>query len=120
MAVDQAVTTITIEAGADLSALQYRFIELDGTLPSGAGGEAHGVNYGKADASGKAVTLAVAGVVKVEAGAAVTAMDKVQSDATGRAITAASGDHVLGTALTAAAGAGEIIEVLLGSHHILV
>lgn len=51
-------------------------------------------------------------IARVVAGAAVTVLDEVQSDATGRAITQTSGLAV-GKALTAATNAGDIIEVEL-------
>lgn len=57
------------------------------------------------------------GVVKVEAGAAITAGASIEAagDGTGRAITHTSGvgDYIVGQALTAAGAAGDIIEVLL-------
>ncbi len=46
------------------------------------------------------------------AGAAVSVLDEVQSDSTGRAVTRTTG-LALGKALTAAANAGDIIEVEL-------
>jgi hypothetical protein len=113
MATDQITQTVTVIAGADLSALQYRFVEADGTLPAGAGADAMGVNYSKVT-SGRPATVVVAGVAKVVAGAAVAVKDKIQTDANGKAIPATTGDHVLGMALTAAGADGEVIEVLLG------
>lgn len=55
------------------------------------------------------------GKVEVEAGAAITAGDAVQADATGRAITdgAAVSDRILGYAETAAGGAGTFVTVVL-------
>lgn len=54
-------------------------------------------------------------VAKVEAGAAVAKGDSIASDNQGRAITAVSGvnNWTMGTAMDAAAGAGEIIRVLM-------
>jgi hypothetical protein len=49
-------------------------------------------------------------IARVEAGAAVAALAEVESDSVGRAVTLASG-AVQGRALTAAAAAGDIIEV---------
>lgn len=62
---------------------------------------------------GRIASIALLGVVLVEAGAAVTQYAVVQTDATGRAIAAATGDAVVGMALDAAGGAGEWIAVLL-------
>jgi hypothetical protein len=123
MAIEESVVSITVEAGGNLSSDQYKFgtIASDAQvdLTASAGGEAHGVIYNAPSAAGEACQLAIAGRVKVTAGAAVAAGAKVQSDASGLGITAASGDHVLGTALSAASASGDVFEVLLGSHHIL-
>jgi len=115
---------LTFEAGADLSSAQFRFVKLSSgqvVQQDTAGGSCAGVLITPADAQGKAVEVACSDgqIVKIVAGAAVAQDAKVQSDASGRAITAATGDHVQGTALQAASAAGEIIEVLLLSEHIL-
>jgi len=116
------ILTETIEAGADLSAKQFRFVVLNtsGQLVavSSAGADADGVLLNKPDAAGKAAEFAFGGIVKVVAGGSITAGDKVQSDAAGEALTAASGDHVLGKALKDADD-GDLVEVLLVSKHIL-
>lgn len=122
MATQESLTTVTLIAGADLSAKQYLFVELanDGQIdPVGsAGGDAVGVLQNDPDAAGKAATVAISGISKVVCGGTVTVGDKVQSDNAGKALTAASGDHVLGRALATGAS-GEIIPVLLINHHIL-
>lgn len=122
MSAMEQVQSITLEAGADLSAGQFKFVLVasDGQvdLVASAGGDADGVLLNDPDAAGKAATVAYAGRVKVVAGGTVAAGAKVQSDASGDAITAASGDHVLGKCLVGGAD-GELIEVLLGSNHIL-
>ncbi len=122
MALEEAVTSITVEAGADLSSDQYKFVLVaaDGQVDvvAAAGGDADGVLYNKPSAAGRDSTVAIMGVVKVLAGGTVTQGDKVQSGADGRALTAATGDHVLGKALTTGAS-GEVISVLLINHHIL-
>ena len=60
------------------------------------------------------VPVAIAGIVPIVAGAAVSIGDQVAPDADGKARTAASGDSMCGLALTAASGADELISVLLG------
>lgn len=62
---------------------------------------------------GKGGAVQVLGVSFVESGAAITRFDDVTTDASGRAITAATGNRVHGQALKAAAGAGEWVPVLL-------
>ena len=122
MALQEAVVSISLEAAADLSAEQYTFFDVDtsgeAAQQTSAGGRAIGVLLNNPDAQGKAAEIQIAGVAKVTAGATVTAGDNVQSDTTGRAILAASSDHVLGIALTGGA-VNEVIRVLLVSKHIL-
>lgn len=123
MTTTESMVCITVQAGSDLSATPNRFVLVaaDGQvdLVASAGGDADGVLLNKPAAAGRDARVAIAGVVKVEAGGNVTAGDKVQSDNAGKALTAASGDHVLGRALTGGAS-GELISVLLNSsHHIL-
>jgi hypothetical protein len=122
MALESNLTCVTLEAGGDLSAGQLLFVDVaaDGQVDvvASAGADAIGVLQNDPAAAGRAASVAVLGVSKVVAGAAVTAGARVQSDASGRAIAAATGDVVLGRALTAASAAGEVIEVLLLSTHI--
>jgi hypothetical protein len=103
MAVMQSRNTRTIEAGGDLSAGQFHFVTLaaDGQVDvsSTAGGNAIGVLLNAPAAAGRAATVAISGKVMVEAGAAVTAGDALQTNAAGEAITAATGDYTLGYAL---------------------
>lgn len=58
------------------------------------------------------------GIALVEAGAAVTAGVMVGSDATGRAILAATGVVAHGKALTTAAAAGEFVQVKLKTPNV--
>jgi len=103
MAVMQSRDTRTFEAGEDLSSAQFKFVtlEADGQvdLADAAGERAIGVLLNKPDAAGKAATVAMTGKVMVEAGAAVTAGDQIQTNAAGEAIEAAAGDVVMGYAL---------------------
>lgn len=123
MSTTENMLFITVQAGADLSASLYRFgvVAADGQVdPVGtAGADADGVIMNKPTAAGQPTQLAVGGVAKVVVGTGgVTAGAKLQSDATGKAITAASTKHVVGKALATGA-AGDIIPVLLVSKHIL-
>lgn len=61
--------------------------------------------------NGDTAAVDIVGIAVVEAGGAVATGDEVGSDAQGCAVTGAA--KVAGTALTAAAGAGETIRVLL-------
>lgn len=117
MSFEQDVKSISLEANGDQSGNQNRFMLLGASgiaLNTVAGGPCVGVLLTKPTA-GNIGAVAYAGVVKVVAGAAVTRGVEVQSDTTGRAIAATTGDVPLGTALEAAAAAGDIIAVLLGN-----
>lgn len=115
--------SISLPAGADLSSDQFKFVKLSSgqvVLQDSAGASCLGVLITPASAAGRAVEVATGSgqVVKVIAGGTVAVDAKVQSDASGLAITAASGDHVQGTCVKGGAS-GELIEVLLLSEHIL-
>lgn len=116
MAYEEIIQSITLEADADLSASQYRFVDITGVHNCGAvaasGQRSIGVLQNKPDAANKAATVAVHGVSKVECGGSVTAGDEVTTDASGKAVTAAGGNHVLGVALDTGADT-ELIPVLL-------
>lgn len=116
MAYTENLRTLSFEANADLSSNQYHFVKLstDGQLAvAGDGEDAVGVLLDVPDTAGHVGAVAIAGVSKVKAGAAVSIGDDVASDASGRGVTAVTSDVVLGTALQAASEAGEIISVLI-------
>lgn len=107
---------IPLEASADLSANQHRFLVVDANgqvAVAGAGVLAVGVLQNDPAAQGEAATVMLDGVSKVVAGAAVTSGAEVASDASGRAVTAATGNRVNGIALETCANAGEVIAVAL-------
>jgi hypothetical protein len=116
MAYEERLTNISVPASGDLTASQYRFMQINssGKLAlSGTAGRPDGVLQDDPDADGVPGALAIAGVSKVVAGAALAAGLDVTSDSTGRAVAAATGDEVAGTTMGAATGAGSIIPVLL-------
>lgn len=117
MATTEAITTISLQAAADLSALQFTCVITNAAgkaAAAGAGANVTGVLLNKPVAD-QAGTIGVAGIVKVKAGAAVAAGAKVMCDATGRVITAvgAAGNHVVGVAMESSAAANEIIRVAI-------
>lgn len=120
MANEEQVVSITIEAGADLSSDQYKFVQVasDGQVDvvAGAGLDATGVLQNAPDAAGLGAQVAIAGRVKVIAGGTVASGALVQSTAAGLALTAATGDFVLGQCLQGGA-INEVIEVLLNVSH---
>lgn len=95
---------------------QYRFVKVSGAhqvgLSTAGSDTAIGVMQNKPQVAGQAATVAIHGVSMVMAGAALDAGDSVESDSTGRAITATTG-NVNGIALAAATQANELVPVLL-------
>ncbi len=70
--------------------------------------------------AGEMVTVVVSGFVKALSGAAVAAGVPLMVDATGRLITATSGEHVVGFSFEAASGAEEEFELhLFASGYVL-
>jgi hypothetical protein len=131
------VRSISRLAGADFSggiqganAGIYRFVKLNttaialdngdqiapgaGVILAGNGDRCIGVLSGK-QIKGHAISVDFSGRTKVVCGAAVTAGDKVQSDANGAAIPQASTGCVQGEAFESGA-AGEVISVLLDAQ----
>ncbi|PWR23361.1 capsid cement protein [Zavarzinia compransoris] len=102
------VLTLTIKATAALT--KQRFVTLAGAVPA-AGAAVAGVAR-TAAAIGDDVAVDVLGTAVIEAGAAVAAGAAIESDASGRAITATTGVQVARTR-TAAAAAGEALEIIL-------
>jgi hypothetical protein len=110
---------LSIPAGADLSAKQYTFVKMSGTGVIAAAA-ATDIPIGvllNDPASGETAAVAVSGVVKLEASAAITAGVLVGTTSTGTAVTLAAGTDttkfILGRAITAAGAAGDIITVAI-------
>ncbi len=107
MKTEKILMVTTILATAALS--RFRFVSFAGA-PAVAADAALGVPVTAID-QGEQAGVATHGEILVEAGAAITAGAQVQPDATGRAITLASG-VAFGRARDSATAAGEIIRVL--------
>ncbi len=93
--------TITIQAGADLSAAQHFAVVVAGTIAADSL-TAVGLIQNKPDASGKQTTVGYSGLMKGNAGAAITKGNKVMVTTSGWLITATSAGNVVGRALLAA------------------
>jgi hypothetical protein len=79
-----------------------------------AGAAAHTLGVARTDAaSGDMLAVDVLGTALVLSGAAVSAGDALQTDASGNAITQTSTNPVVARALAAATAANQLIEVLL-------
>lgn len=104
MAVRNAVVTWAISAGEALNDLTagtgdlFKGIAIDDGKPAANGAECGGILIEGADNGGHA-TLAVSGLSKFVAGAAVTAGSRLTCAASGYFITATSGSYVNGRAL---------------------
>lgn len=102
----------TYLAGEDLSAAQYTFVVSDGDEVSGVGaGEAATGVLWNDPTLGKAASVVRGGEPHVYAGAAVAVGAEIAADANGKAVTATSGDVILGEARTAAGGADELVMI---------
>ncbi|QNN99843.1 hypothetical protein P67b_00084 [Ruegeria phage Tedan] len=120
---DENVQTITLTAatGADINKRRFVSQGASGVAHTTDGDDAVGVSMGFYDDSentaGNATTAHSVAVnqgmrIGVEAGAAVAIGDDVSSDGTGRVITSASGDAILGVAVSAGTAAGQIVDVV--------
>lgn len=111
----------TMLAGADLSAKQFTFVKMNTTdrtvVNAGNGEAAFGVLIND-PTSGGAATVVTHGRVLVEVGTGgLTAGDSVGVDANGEAVTAASGDIVVGQAIAdASAGTRGTIDFYRGGN----
>ena len=108
--------TVSILAGEDLSAAQFRFVKLSSgaVVKAGAGDPVFGVLLNR-PASGEMASVQIAGIAPVAVDAAVTVDDKVMSSSDGQAATKTGTNNSAGVALATATTAGEVIAVKLES-----
>lgn len=121
MAYNNSQVCISLEAGQDLSAKQFFFVSVssDGQIdPTGDGAAAVGVLQNDPAAAGRAAEVCIGGVTKVSAGGTIAAGAAVASDAAGEAVTAATGDVVLGIALEGASD-GDIISIVFQPRNVV-
>lgn len=117
MATEQILQQITIPANSDLSALQFYAMDVNSSgnavIPTGAGARVIGVLQNKPNAAGLPAGIAIDGITKAVAGAAIAAGALVTVAADGRFVTAATTNFIVGRAMTAAGAANVIFELLL-------
>lgn len=120
MATSQGVKLISRVAGSAITVYRLLTQAADGAVDMVADATEKPIGVSaETVASGGTVPVAIpnGAVVKLEAGAAIAVGAELEAagDATGRAITHTSGvgDYIVGTALTAAGAAGDVISVQL-------
>ena len=111
---DQA--TNTLEAAANLSALQYHIMRISAANKCNVSSQATdsdmcGILLNKPQ-SGEGASIAYSGRGKVVAGGAVTAGDHITCNGSGRAATVTSGQVALGQALETSGADGQIIDIV--------
>lgn len=112
MAFESSLTCVTMPAAADLSAAQYKIVDVNSSrqmaLVATKGAKTAGILQDKPAAAGRAGSMAIAGQSMVLLGGTVAAGAEVISDANGAAIaTDAADQYILGTCIVGGA-AGEI------------
>jgi uncharacterized ParB-like nuclease family protein len=107
-----SVLTLTVIAAAALT--MRRFVTTVGAVPA-AGAACVGVTRSSAAAAGDLVPVDVLGTAIVETGGAIAVGAAIECDASGRAITRASGVTLarMAPGQAAATGAGQFVEVVL-------
>jgi Uncharacterized conserved protein (DUF2190) len=100
---------IAVSAGADLSAAQYKVIDVAGTI-SAANSAALGVLQNKPK-SGEDASVAVLGHMKAYAGGTITKGARLKVTTSGWLVVVASGDGTCGKSLQAA-NSGSLVEFI--------
>lgn len=115
---------LSIPAGADLSTKQYTFVKLSGsTVISAAAATDLPIGVLVNDPkSGETAAVAVSGIVKLKASAAIAVGALVGTTSTGTGVTLVAGTdttkYILGRAVTAAGASGDIITVAVNCANI--
>jgi len=120
MAYEIPGTQITLEAAADLSAHQFKFVKLDNTGKIAAMAADTDIPVGilqdKPAAAGRVGTVMVDGISKVSSNAGLTAGNLVGSSADGQAAAYANGTdttkYVVGHVLVGSGGADGLATIL--------
>lgn len=107
----QSISLLTLSVVSAGAVAAGRFVTHTGAQ-AGAAANTLGVTRSAVAAANETVPVDVIGTAVVESGAAIAAGAALETDASGRAVTKASGPTVA-RALQAASAAGEFIEVLL-------
>jgi hypothetical protein len=112
---------LSIPAGADLSAKQYTFVKISGTgvVSTAAVTDAPIGVLLNDPKEGETAAVAVSGVVKLKASAAITAGAPIGTTNAGLGVTLVPGTddtkYIVGRAITAAGAANDIITVAIST-----
>lgn len=108
----ESVKTISLIAGADLSADQYKFVALNnlGQVVLATSGDAIGV-LSTPNTAGKAVSVDVSGIVRVKSGVTRDAGATVAATGTGLVGAPSTGNILLGHLLEAAVS-GKVVSMI--------
>jgi hypothetical protein len=118
MAFEQSIKTISLESGADLTAKQYHFVQINTSTGKveacAAGGDGIGILQ-NAPAAGEAASVAIEGVSKllIETAASVGFGSNLMADAAGGGELATSTNYVLAKCLEDPTTDDEVVAVLL-------
>lgn len=115
MATYENMQVISLEAGADLSAFQYSFVDVSSSgqaVLATSGGDAIGILLNN-PASNAAASIAIAGRAPLKIGAGVTAGGYAQATTNGLGVTATATNRRLARFLETHATANAIVPVLL-------
>jgi len=110
---------VTLVAGADLSAAQYKFVKLNSSgqavICSGATDSPIGVLQ-NAPTSGQEAEVLIVGGTKVVAGAAITLPNTIGTDANGKAVALTTTDttkYIVGSLITASAADANVVTAVI-------
>jgi hypothetical protein len=123
---------VTLEAAADLSTHQYKFLIVSAGVVggqqcrvnvAGANGRAIGVQQNKPPAAGMGAVVRISGLTKlvVDGTTPIAAGNPLKADASGRGVLAGTDkDKVNAVALEASSAANDIIEALIALYDLAV
>lgn len=106
---------LTLQAAADLSALQYTFVKVDANgnaAAAGDGDNAIGILQNKPTAN-QSAEIMVSGTSKCVFSASLAPATKIASDGTGKAQATATGKHTTGIVLEDGGASGQLGTVQL-------
>lgn len=110
MAVQNKFESVTIVAGADLSAMQYKVVAVAGTIAA-ENDTALGIIQGK-PSSGEHMQVGVSGIMKGYAGANIALSARIKVTTSGFLITTTSGDGTACGKCLEAATSGDLFKGL--------